>query len=133
MIREIRQKVMSGYPMIAILLVLQILFVLALLTAAAAGSVGAVLLSVLANILTIVLWVGFFMVHPNEAKVLQLFGKYVGTIREPGLRWANPFFTKKPAPETESRLRRVGPGQDRPRLWRLDGHVNHPQGPASDL
>ena len=96
MIREIRQKVMSGYPMIAILLVLQILFVLALLTAAAAGSVGAVLLSVLANILTIVLWVGFFMVHPNEAKVLQLFGKYVGTIREPGLRWANPFFTKKP-------------------------------------
>ncbi len=32
------------------------------------------------------------MVHPNEAKVLQLFGKYVGTIHESGLRWANPFF-----------------------------------------
>ncbi len=108
MIREIRQKVMSGYPMIAILLVLQILFVLALLTAAAAGSVGAVLLSVLANILTIVLWVGFFMVHPNEAKVLQLFGKYVGTIREPGLRWANPFFTKKPV---SVRLRNFESGQ----------------------
>jgi hypothetical protein len=26
------------------------------------------------------------MVHPNEAKVLQLFGKYVGTLRDPGLR-----------------------------------------------
>ena len=38
--------------------------------------------------------VGLFMVHPNEAKVLQLFGKYIGTAKEPGLRWANPFFTK---------------------------------------
>ena len=37
---------------------------------------------------------GLFMVHPNEAKVLQLFGKYAGTAKEPGLRWANPFFAK---------------------------------------
>ena len=37
---------------------------------------------------------GLFMVHPNEAKVLQLFGKYVGTTHEPGLRWANPFYAK---------------------------------------
>jgi regulator of protease activity HflC (stomatin/prohibitin superfamily) len=34
------------------------------------------------------------MVHPNEAKVLQLFGKYVGTAYEPGLKWANPFYMK---------------------------------------
>jgi len=40
------------------------------------------------------LWAGFFMVNPNEARVLQLFGSYVGTAREPGLRWANPFYTK---------------------------------------
>ncbi|NQV87541.1 MAG: SPFH domain-containing protein, partial [Woeseiaceae bacterium] len=33
-------------------------------------------------------------VHPNEAKVLQLFGKYVGTARDPGLKWANPFYSK---------------------------------------
>jgi regulator of protease activity HflC (stomatin/prohibitin superfamily) len=42
-----------------------------------------------------VFWFGFFMVHPNEARVLQLFGAYTGTAREPGLRWANPFYTKK--------------------------------------
>ena len=40
------------------------------------------------------LWVflmsGFFMVAPNEAKVLQLFGDYVGTAKVPGLRYANP-------------------------------------------
>jgi regulator of protease activity HflC (stomatin/prohibitin superfamily) len=34
-------------------------------------------------------------VNPNEAKVLQLFGHYAGSAREPGLRWANPFFTKR--------------------------------------
>jgi len=46
-------------------------------------------------VLVSILWVGFFMVHPNQARVLQLFGAYVGTVREPGLRWANPFYTKK--------------------------------------
>jgi regulator of protease activity HflC (stomatin/prohibitin superfamily) len=35
------------------------------------------------------------MVHPNQARVLQLFGAYAGTARDPGLRWANPFYTKK--------------------------------------
>jgi len=41
-----------------------------------------------------IMWAGLFMVHPNEAKVLQLFGKYAGTSREAGLRWANPFYQK---------------------------------------
>lgn len=38
---------------------------------------------------------GFFMVAPNEAVVLQLFGNYAGTAKVPGLRWANPFYTRK--------------------------------------
>jgi regulator of protease activity HflC (stomatin/prohibitin superfamily) len=48
---------------------------------------------------TMVLWVlalrGFFVVAPNEGQVLQLFGDYAGTAKLPGLRWANPFFTRK--------------------------------------
>ena len=35
---------------------------------------------------------GLFVVNPNEAKVLQLFGNYVGTAKAPGLRWANPLY-----------------------------------------
>lgn len=35
------------------------------------------------------------MVAPNEAKVLQLFGSYTGTVVAPGLRWANPFYSKQ--------------------------------------
>ena len=38
---------------------------------------------------------GLFMVNPNEAKVLQLFGAYKGTAKEQGLRWANPFLMKR--------------------------------------
>ena len=41
------------------------------------------------------LLVGLFVVQPNEAKVLQLFGRYIGTVREPGLKWASPFYTKR--------------------------------------
>jgi regulator of protease activity HflC (stomatin/prohibitin superfamily) len=40
----------------------------------------------------IFLMTGFFIVAPNEAKVLQLFGDYVGTAKVPGLRYANPFY-----------------------------------------
>lgn len=46
-------------------------------------------------ILGILMLVGLFMVNPNEGRVLQLFGEYKGTAREPGLRWANPFYSKK--------------------------------------
>ena len=38
---------------------------------------------------------GLFIVNPNEGKVLQLFGAYKGTVREEGLRWANPLYSKR--------------------------------------
>lgn len=41
------------------------------------------------------LMVGLFSVQPNQGAVLTLFGKYAGTVREPGLRWANPFYRKQ--------------------------------------
>jgi regulator of protease activity HflC (stomatin/prohibitin superfamily) len=38
---------------------------------------------------------GFIVVNPNDSKVLVLFGEYIGTVRENGFYWANPFYTKK--------------------------------------
>lgn len=38
---------------------------------------------------------GFFLVNPNSSKVLLLFGKYVGTVKENGFFWANPLLTRK--------------------------------------
>jgi regulator of protease activity HflC (stomatin/prohibitin superfamily) len=51
---------------------------------------GALLLTIL-----LVMCAGLFTVEPNEAKVLQLFGTYKGTVRQQGLFFANPFFSKK--------------------------------------
>ncbi len=45
--------------------------------------------------LTNLLWGGFFIVYPNDAKVLILFGDYRGTVKVPGFRWTNPFILKR--------------------------------------
>lgn len=37
---------------------------------------------------------GFFIVQPNDSRVLVLFGKYLGTVRDSGFWWANPFTTR---------------------------------------
>jgi regulator of protease activity HflC (stomatin/prohibitin superfamily) len=58
-------------------------------------SATGVVLSILVAIALLICLAGFFMVHPNEAKVLTLFGTYVGSARETGLRWANPFYAKR--------------------------------------
>ena len=63
-------------------------------------SLGAeVWLTLLVSILLIpvilfLLW-GSFVVNPNEGRVLQFFGRYVGTVKDPGLRWANPLYKKE--------------------------------------
>jgi len=46
-------------------------------------------------LLVLLVAAGLFLVNPNEGRVLQLFGEYKGTAREPGLRWANPFLSKR--------------------------------------
>lgn len=56
----------------------------------------ALTLNAIGTIAVIFGWIGLFMVQPNTGVVLQLFGDYVGTAREPGLRWANPFYAKQP-------------------------------------
>ncbi len=38
---------------------------------------------------------GFIMVQPNSSRVLLLFGKYIGTVKQNGFYWVNPFYTKK--------------------------------------
>src|SRR5207249_1057148 len=49
----------------------------------------------LAALVFVVGLAGLFIVQPNQGKVLQLFGAYRGTVKEPGLRWASPFFSKR--------------------------------------
>ena len=94
MIREKVRKVSSGYLMLVVLFVLQLATGYGIYRAVITESVPGIITAVLAAIVVLILWAGLFMIHPNEAKVLQLFGSYVGTAHEPGLKWANPFFQK---------------------------------------
>jgi regulator of protease activity HflC (stomatin/prohibitin superfamily) len=94
MIREKVRKVSSGYLMLVVLSVLQLATGYGIYRAVITESVPGIIAAVLAAIVVLILWAGLFMIHPNEAKVLQLFGSYVGTAHEPGLKWANPFFQK---------------------------------------
>ena len=95
MIRENERKVPSGYLMIVVLFLAEAATVYWFVRELQAISVFGIIASSVAMTIVFVFWFGFFMVHPNEARVLQLFGAYTGTAREPGLRWANPFYTKK--------------------------------------
>lgn len=94
MIREKVRDVSSGYLMILVLLLAQCAAIYWMISSISIQSIAGTISAVLANIIVAILWAGLFMVNPNEAKVLQLFGKYVGTVREPGLRWANPLYWK---------------------------------------
>lgn len=96
MIQENARKVPSGYLMLVVLFVAQVGCAYGIFRAVQATSIGGVLTAVVASVIVLILWVGLFLVHPNEAKVLQLFGKYAGTVHDSGLKWANPFYTKTP-------------------------------------
>jgi regulator of protease activity HflC (stomatin/prohibitin superfamily) len=48
--------------------------------------------AVVGFVLVVFIAKGLFIINPNEGIVLQLFGRYVGTVREAGLKWANPFY-----------------------------------------
>jgi len=94
MINEKKRDVPSGYLMLVVLLVAQLGLGYLVFLAVRAQSIGGLIAAVLASVIVLICWAGLFMVHPNEAKVLQLFGKYVGTAHDPGLKWANPFYQK---------------------------------------
>ncbi len=98
MIKELRISAASGYLLLLVDVVLYIAAVYAFVSIKRVESMSpiAVTFTGLA-ILSVAILVscGFFTVQPNKAVVLQLFGKYVGTVKDEGLRWANPFFGKR--------------------------------------
>ncbi|WP_457615436.1 SPFH domain-containing protein [Lutibacter sp.] len=52
-------------------------------------------LFVLFIVLSFIILPGFFLVNPNTSKVILLFGKYIGTVKENGFYWANPLYRKR--------------------------------------
>ncbi|WP_422506628.1 SPFH domain-containing protein [Stenotrophomonas sp. GZD-301] len=93
---------MSGLVLLALVLLASVLggalFVGGVIEQKQAGGALAVL-SILAGLgigtLALLVLAGLYTVQPNQAVVLSLFGKYVGTVKDNGLRWNNPFFSKR--------------------------------------
>jgi hypothetical protein len=97
MANEIEHKAISGIPaLLLIFLAAAVAGYLFLHNAASATPNGLLSLGggliLFAAVFSVT---GLFAVQPNQAKVLTLFGKYVGTVRTAGLWWANPFFVKR--------------------------------------
>ena len=87
-VQEKRANATDGYLMVVVGLLL-------LGLAIASFRSGALLVGVLAVILGLVTLAGLYMLQPNQAAVLNLFGAYTGSDRNAGLRWANPLAIKK--------------------------------------
>jgi regulator of protease activity HflC (stomatin/prohibitin superfamily) len=95
MIREREYAAVPGLPVLIGLLAVIVLCCYGVVSGAREGSAQTIILWALTLLLACFLLAGLFVVNPNEGKVLQFFGKYVGTVKAAGLRWANPLYTKK--------------------------------------
>ena len=95
MVRELPRKATSGLSILVLLIPVGLFAVLGVISAARADAPGRAIVFMALFVIVMFLLVGLFTVQPGQARVLQLFGDYKGTVREDGLRWANPFLTKK--------------------------------------
>jgi regulator of protease activity HflC (stomatin/prohibitin superfamily) len=90
--QEVKRVSASGYLWVAIGLVL-IAAGIAVVTRPM--GVAFLVVGLIVILLGVFVLAGLYMLQPNEAAILLLFGEYVGTDRSEGLRWANPFYKKQ--------------------------------------
>ena len=86
-------KPMSGYVMLAIVLVMVAFFAYTVI--ALNYLIWLVIVAAAVLLLAFALMPGFLVVNPNESSVLVLFGEYKGTVKANGFFWVNPFYTRK--------------------------------------
>lgn len=85
----------AGIPTLVLVLVLCLVSIWRLIEGIGGQSPAEVVGAFLALVVLTASFAGFYMVEPNQGAVLTLFGKYVGTVREQGLRFNNPFYSAK--------------------------------------
>jgi regulator of protease activity HflC (stomatin/prohibitin superfamily) len=97
MIRERVRSTLSGWLMAPVVIGGLIAALVILIQELAAGLGPAPLFWALLLLIALggVCLRGFFIVNPNEAKVMLLFGRYSGTVKADGFHWANPLFWRR--------------------------------------
>ena len=94
--REVRASTSSGYLMLVIALMLLVFGVTLIVRLANdIGGFEQVFGAIFAMFSVALILCGFYLINPNEAAAIQLFGTYKGTDRETGLRWVLPWYSKK--------------------------------------
>ncbi len=87
---------LPGIPMLLILLVAWLALGLWFFTALSGQPQPSTIVAIAPTFVVLAfLNKGFFQVQPNQGQVMQLFGRYSGTVRDEGLRWTNPFYSKR--------------------------------------
>ncbi len=92
---ETPARPITGIPVLLVLLAGAVGGVWLLVLSGRAGDTLRMIGAVALIIVCLFLLAGLFVVNPNEAKVLTLFGNYKGTAKPPGLWFTNPFMHKK--------------------------------------
>ena len=95
MYREKQTTASNGYFWLFFLLTVALLAFLSIIRNAPLAKPGIIVLSVLVLVVALFCLGGLFIVNPNDAKALVLFGKYKGTVKSDGFYWANPFLVKR--------------------------------------
>lgn len=94
--RETAYQSMNGYLGLAAGLLLLALAAYCIVSAVRSGGSAAYLLGAFAAAFAgLFCLLGMYMLQPNESALLTLFGKYIGTDRSEGLRWAFPLYVKR--------------------------------------
>ena len=86
---------LPGIPVLLLAIAGMVAGALAIFGGAVVRSPALSVAGALVEVAAIFTVVGLYMVEPNQTAVLSLFGKYVGTVKESGLRWNSPFYAKK--------------------------------------
>jgi regulator of protease activity HflC (stomatin/prohibitin superfamily) len=93
--KEKTLRASSGWPVLPLNILMYLALVPLVIWLAGSGQVAVVVIGIILLLLaSILVTSGFFIINPNEAAALLLFGAYKGTCKENGFRWANPFLTK---------------------------------------
>jgi regulator of protease activity HflC (stomatin/prohibitin superfamily) len=88
-------KLPSGFVALALVLLCLGVLIFAITAAVLANWPGMMWLIIPGFVAWIISLFGFIVNSPNQARVVQLFGKYVGTIKEVGFFYGNPFYYRK--------------------------------------
>src|SRR3974377_1415077 len=118
MLREKEIRGVLGWLAVAFLIAAGIGSAYALSTVIAEQNASVIALWMIVIAIDVLCWFGLTVVNPNEARVIQLFGAYKGTVKEQGFWWLTPLTTRR---RVSLRIRNFESGK-----LKVNDHIGNP-------